>query len=130
MNMRIWTSLVVFFSGIFFWGTPAVLGQEEHKGRFIHQLGAEFRPGYVFPTNPFLAGRNATESPIKDSYAAHLKYAFQFSPQSLPDRIWGGAYQGIGIGYYCFGNTRELGNPLSVYLFQGARIATFSSRVS
>ena len=130
MNTRIWTSLIVFFTGIFYWGTPAVFGQEKHEGRLIHQLGAEFRPGYVFPTNPFLVGRNAAEVPIRDSYAAHLKYAFQFAPCSLPDRIWGGAYQGMGIGYYGFGNAQELGNPLAVYLFQGARIACFSSRVS
>ncbi|MDE6451151.1 MAG: acyloxyacyl hydrolase, partial [Odoribacter sp.] len=39
-------------------------------------------------------------------------------------------YQGAGIGYFRFGNTAELGNPVALYLFQGARIATFSSRMS
>ena len=100
------------------------------SGRFIHQFGLEFRPGYVFPTNSFLAGRNYVSSPVRDAYAAHLKYAFQFTPYSLADRIWGGAYQGIGIGYYSFGNVTELGNPVAVYLFQGARIVSFSSRIS
>lgn len=129
-SCRKYIAAAVFLSGIFFGGMPAVFGQEKQEERFIHRLGVEFRPGYVFPTNLFLTGRNAAEAPVRSSYAAHLKYAFQFSPRSLRDRIWGGAYQGIGIGYYRFGNTRELGNPLSVYLFQGARVAAFSSRVS
>ena len=116
--------------GILFLGLEVLVGQEKREGRFIHLLGAEFRPGYVFPTNSFLAGRNARQTPVRKACATHLKYAFQFSSQSLADRIWGGAYQGVGIGYYHFGNVGELGNPLALYLFQGARIVTFSSRMS
>lgn len=120
---------------LLFWGLllflgGTLVGQEKREGRFIHLLGAEFRPGYVFPTNSFLAGRNAGAAPVRKSCSAHLKYAFQFSSQSLADRIWGGVYQGAGVGYFRFGNTAEIGNPVALYLFQGARIATFFSRMS
>ena len=59
------------------------------------------------------------------------------SPSTSPSRdtsatrsIYGGAYQGIGAAYYDFGNPDELGNPIVVYLFQGARIARISPRLS
>ena len=61
--------------------------------RFIHRLGVEVRPQYVFPTNPFLQGENERWQPIQTSFAAHLKYSFQFRPNTCADRIYGGAYQ-------------------------------------
>jgi len=59
-----------------------------------------------------------------------LKYSFQFKPNTCADRIYGSAYQGIGLGYYDFGNKEELGNPIAIYLYQGARIARITSRLS
>lgn len=98
--------------------------------RFIHKLGIEYRPGYIFSTSSFLAGRNAKWEPIKWGYSAHLKYALQFKPNTCADRIYGSAYQGIGLGYYDFGNKEEVGNPLAIYLYQGARIASITRRLS
>lgn len=98
--------------------------------RFIHQVGVEVRPGYVFPTNYFLDGMNDNGKPIRYFSAAHLKYSFQFRPGTWADKTYGGAYQGIGLAGYTFGNARELGNPVALYLFQGARIARFTSRLS
>lgn len=98
--------------------------------RFIHRLGVEVRPGYVFPTNSFLQGMNNTQEAIRNSLATHLKYSFQFRPGTWAETTYGGAYQGIGVGYYSFGNSAEVGNPLALYLFQGARIVRFSSWLS
>ena len=96
----------------------------------MHRLGGEFRPEYIFPTNPFVQGNNMAGQPIDLSLSGHLRYSFQFRPGSLPDRIYGGAYQGIGVAYYDFGDPDELGNPIAAYLFQGARIARISPRLS
>lgn len=100
------------------------------KVRLIHQAGAEFRPEYILPTNPFLAGRNKAGRPIEASLSAHLRYSLRFRPESVPGRIYSDAYQGVGVARYSFGNEPELGNPLAVYLFQGARIARVSPRMS
>ena len=100
------------------------------RRRLQHRLGAEFRPEYIFPTNPFLDGVNSLMRPMDLSLAAHLKYSFQFRPGSYADRIYGGVYQGIGAAYYDFANPLELGNPVAIYLFQGARIARLSRRLS
>lgn len=114
--------LLFFYSGI--------VAQEVGKGRFTHRLGAEIRPGYVFPTNSFLRGFNREQSPIRNSFDAHIKYSFQFPPDSPAGRIFGNVYQGFGLGKFVFGNPSELGNPMAFYLFQGARITGISPRVS
>ena len=98
--------------------------------RFIHRLGVEYRPGYIFPTSSFLAGDNSQWKPFEWGYSAHLKYSFQFKPNTCADRIYGSAYQGIGVGYYDLGSKEELGNPIAVYVYQGARIARITQRLS
>ena len=91
------------------------------RRRFVHGIGLELRPEYVCPTNPFLAGDNLARQPIDLSLAAHLRYSFRFQPGSRPDRIYGGAYQGIGFSYYSFENREELGTPVAFYIFQKGR---------
>lgn len=100
------------------------------KRPLTHRIGAEFRPEHIFTINPFLQGENLAQLPVDLSLAAHLKYAFGFHPGSRADRVYGGVYQGIGAAYYDFANPRELGNPVAVYLFQGARIARLAKRLS
>ncbi len=90
----------------------------------------EVRPQYVFPTNPFLQGENERWQPIQTSFAAHLKYSFQFRPNTCADRIYGGAYQGFGLSATTFGDKKQLGDPISFYVFQGARIARFNPCLS
>ena len=97
---------------------------------FIHRLGIEARPQYVFPTNPFLQGENERWKPIQSSFAAHLKYSFKFRPNTCADRIYGGAYQGFGLAVTTFGDRKQLGDPVTFYVFQGARIARFNPRLS
>ncbi len=98
--------------------------------RFIHRIGMEVRPEYIFPTNVFFRGENKAYQPIKNSFSTHLQYSFQFEPNTCTDRIYGGAYQGIGLARYTFDNPDELGDPVALYLFQGARILQLSPRLS
>lgn len=107
-------------------GTDSVL----FSRRFIHRVGVEVRPGYIIPTNPFLRGENNARKPIRNALAGHLKYSFQFCPNTFIDRIYGGAYQGVGLAYYDLGNRIELGDPIAFYLFQGARLAQLTPRLS
>jgi hypothetical protein len=93
-------------------------------------LGIEARPQYVFPTNPFLQGENERWKPIQSSFAAHLKYSFKFRPNTCADRIYGGAYQGFGLAFTTFGDKKQLGDPMTFYVFQGVRIARFNPRLS
>lgn len=97
---------------------------------FSRQVSLEFRGGHLFQTNDFLAGHNR-EGKVMNRYSAlHLRYAFRFAPGSGYDRLYGGAYQGLGLAGYAFGNRQELGNPFVAYFFQGARIARVYSSLS
>lgn len=98
--------------------------------RFIHKIGVEGRMGHIFQTNPFLEGDNHLGESMKNVYSGHLKYSFQMRPHTTADKAYIGAYQGIGLGYFDFGNKKEIGSPLALYLFQGGRIAQFSPRLS
>lgn len=121
---------------------------ENHRSLFHHVLPAEDSFGragvfWFYPSfgngspsaicisyQPFLQGENERWKPIQTSFAAHLKYSFKFRPNTCADRIYGGAYQGIGVSLTTFGDKKQLGDPFSFYVFQGARIARFSSRAS
>lgn len=135
---RIKTALWFCLIGLCLLASPALCAAEGQGRdssalavhRFIHRLEAEYRPGHVFPTNSFLAGLNGQEKPVRHAWSAHLKYAFQYGAGSLEDRIFGGVYQGIGVGRYSFGNRREIGTPIAIYCYQGARIAAIAPRVS
>lgn len=102
----------------------------ERPQRFVHRIGAEFRPEYVFPTNPFLRGDNRMGRQMASSLSIHLRYSFRFRSESRPARIYGDVYQGIGAAHYRLGNSQELGDPTLVYVFQGARIARLAPRLS
>jgi len=97
---------------------------------FIHKIGIEARPGYIIPTNSFLRGENDKWKPIRKSISAHLKYSFQSQPNTYSDWIYGGSYQGIGLGFYSFDNRKEIGDPIAFYLLQGARIAKLTPQLS
>ncbi len=97
---------------------------------FIHRIEAEARPGYILPTQAFLRGENEQMQPIENALSAHLKYAFHSYPGTVADRIYGGAYQGLGLGWFTFGEPEHLGSPLALYLFQGARIARLAPQLT
>ena len=101
-----------------------------HKRRFIHRMSVDIHPELILPTNDFVRGVNKSLQPFDRSLSAHLKYSFQIHPNSVLDQIFGGAYQGVGIAAYTFGDKEQLGAPLTFYIFQGARLARLSRRIS
>ena len=100
------------------------------RPRVTHVVSAEFRPAYVFPTSGFLQGENRAGSSIRTNLSGHLKYGFRFAPDTYWGRLYPHAVQGIGVAYNTFFNASELGNPVSVYVFQTSRIASLAPRLS
>ena len=98
--------------------------------QIYHRLSADFRPEYVFQSNDFLRGENEDYTSIHNPYGFHLAYSFQYSSDSEKGRIYGNPYQGVGVGVYNYNCHKELGTPVAFYVFQGARIAQFTSRLS
>ena len=128
--------VVVFLGIIFVGGVLRVAGQGNDSlvnvspRKFVHGLRVEGRPEYIFPTSSFLKGANAEGRIIRGAFSTHLKYLFRYRPGSVDERIYGDVYQGIGLGFYNFGESRQLGNPVAFYLFQGARISSLAPWLS
>lgn len=123
---RVWLTIIALLSL-----TSIVSAQGKVDScRFIQRLELEVRPAYIIPTNGFLRGENEKFTPIQRALSGHFKYSFQHAQGSLVDRIYSGSYQGLGLGYYSFGYTEKIGDPLAFYLFQGARLARFNPRLS
>lgn len=96
------------------------LVQTKKASQLIHQISADFCPGGILHTNDFLVGLNPEERTMNHATTIKLKYAFMDSPDSPSAHIYKGAYQGLGIAYHEF--NPQLHNPVSAFLFQGARI--------
>ena len=117
---------------------PVKAAEQEHvqsaevdstaTGHYVHQIAVDLMPGLILHTNDFLRGSNPEVRTMNHNTGFRLKYAFSAPEQSEEARIFRDAYQGIGIGYNDF--NPQLGNPLSVFLLQGARIASLSNRLS
>ena len=128
--------VVVFLGIIFVGGVLRVVGQGNDSlvnvpsRKFVHGLRVEGRPEYIFPTSSFLKGANAEGRIIRGAFSTHVKYLFRYRPGSVDGQIYGDVYQGIGLGFYNFGESRQLGNPVAFYLFQGARISSLAPWLS
>ena len=132
---RTW-KVIVFLGIIFVGGVLRVAGQgndslvDVSPRKFVHGLRVEGRPEYIFPTSSFLKGENAEGRIIRGAFSTHVKYLFRYCPGSIDERIYGDVYQGVGLGFYNFGESRQLGNPIAFYLFQGARISSLAPWLS
>ncbi|EJX05680.1 hypothetical protein EVA_06205 [gut metagenome] len=91
--------------------------------QLTHRMELDVRPGFVAQDNPFFKGKNQAGKPIRHALSTHLKYSFQFRKDSEIGRLYPHAYQGIGLSYHYLDNHLELGSPVSIYAFQGSRIA-------
>ena len=101
-----------------------------HSTHYVHSLTIEGRYSRVLPNLPFFRGDNESGKPIDDVFSGHLKYSFRLPAGSVARHIYADTYQGVGLARFDFGNSQELGTPVALYLFQGARIAQLSDRVA
>ena len=124
--------LIVFIFLLAAFGLPGyeMQAQKLDFSQLTHRVELDIRPGLVAQDNPFFKGANAAGKPIHHALSTHLKYSFQFSKDSETGRLYPHAYQGIGVSHHYLDNQRELGSPVSVYAFQGSRIARLSRTLS
>lgn len=104
--------------------------QDSVPRKIIHVIGLDFKPAYTFPTKGFFKGENMAKSPIRTNLSGYIKYGFKFAPNSYMGKMYPNTIQGIGIGYNTFYNTKEVGNPLAVYVFQTSQIASITPNLS
>ena len=134
VEIPIWKALIIL---VVIFSITGIISAENkdttsflQKHRFVHRVGIDIRPEYIIPAHKFFKGENEKMKPIRNSFSSHIKYSFQSHQGSEMDRIFGGAYQGIGLAYFTFGEKKSLGNPIAFYMFQGARLANLNTQVS
>lgn len=82
--------------------------------------------GTVLPSNTFVRGKNR----IPFYYSNSVKFGFSSLGNCWQDIYYGMPYAGIGIYYADFFRKDNLGNPISIYGFQGGTIKDFNSVLS
>jgi hypothetical protein len=95
-----------------------------------HRVMLEWRPEYVFGTNDFLKGKNSSGESVDFANSLQLAYSFRYNPGHKQYDLYGDSYQGVGIGFYSYNNSEEIGSPFSIYVFQGARLARLGQRAA
>lgn len=95
---------------------------------FVHRLEANFSPGRILHTNPYLRGGNSEFRTMNHAVAYKLSYSFMKPSSDSSATAYRGAYQGVGLAKHQFNSM--LGNPLSAYIFQGAPVARLGRGVS
>ncbi|GGF51748.1 acyloxyacyl hydrolase [Echinicola rosea] len=98
--------------------------------KYLHGLGAELRYAYVFPPKPFYRNEETRSRLAKSAFSAHFRYGFYLPKGTNRYRVYGDTYWGMGLAQFYFGNKNELGNPIAIYLFQGARIAHLAENIT
>lgn len=96
--------------------------------RVVHSFRLEAAPGSIFHTNDFLEGGNEQGRTMNHAFAAKLKYSFQLPPADPRATVYPGAYQGVGVAWHHL--NPQLGNPLTVFIFQGAPIMRVTPNLS
>ena len=94
----------------------------------IHRIEADVIPSTILHTNKYLKGENYERRTMLHAFSTRLKYAFQPAPNTLQAAIYQDTYQGVGVAYHEL--NPQLGNPVSAFIFQGARIKSFSPQLS
>ena len=92
-------------------------------------VGAEIAPAGVPGTSVFLKGDNPEGKRIGGSFSGDVRAGFSFNPATREGMLYKGLYQGIGVGGTSFFAGSLLGTPVSTYVYQGAPIVHFSSRL-
>ncbi len=95
-----------------------------------HGVELDTRPGYLFQTSPFFRGLNLAGRPMRNTLSAHLRYSLQLDPAGCSSCGFPSVSQGVGIAYNSFFNRRELGDPVSVYVFQRVKALSLAPKLS
>lgn len=129
--MKLYSILLIMAVGL---GSPVrLLGQVADSAelkRSARYLEFQAAPSYLLPTNQFLDGVSMKEDNMRWGTSLYLKYGFKYPRSSRMRQLYPDAYQGIGIGYHLFPNREELGNPVTLFLYQGSRIAALSQQLT
>ena len=121
--VRLCTLLITLLLGAF---TASAESPKWHDG-VRHRVSAELRPAYNIVSHYALRNNG---NPVNSSLSLHARYSFSLNPKTRLGQLFPSTYQGIGVAAYTYFNHSLTGTPMAIYIFQGARIADLTDRLS
>lgn len=122
MIVKLKRILSVIFVAATFFRVPAADGSD-----FLSRWEIGIRSGYAFNSNPILLDRMIPEGEVSHTALSwHLRYSFQRPNSGRTSSV----YQGVGVSANTFFIPRQIGNPIGLYVFQGAPFAVLSPKLS
>ncbi|MBR5836230.1 MAG: hypothetical protein IKY66_08745 [Bacteroidales bacterium] len=91
-----------------------------------HRITAEIHGSYNLPNHHYYNGGNPSGKVIGPAGSYHLKYSFALPSDSGKGKMYPAVYQGLGLSYHTLYSHDLTGSPVTLYLFQGARVAEIS----
>lgn len=98
-------------------------------GKLQGRVGMEVFWAKVIPTNDFVRGRTQHSTGVNYGLGGGVHGDFSFNPKSEWGRLYHGLYQGAGVQLERWDNSSVIGNPNSLFVYQGAPIKRFSDRL-
>lgn len=114
---------LLFFS--FICVCSSVLAGDTVKTARPQFISTNVSGGFILPNSRMAPRRIAPHYP-----ALTLKYGLSARGDSWQDELFGMPYKGIGVFIPRLSHREELGDPFSVFLFQGARLKQINSTLS
>ena len=93
---------------------------------YIPFLQIKSAGGTVFPTTPIVQGQKA----VTWFNAASFRFGYAATGNRWQDRVYKMPFMGVGFHITNFYRNSDIGRPMALYLFYGARWKTFSPRLS
>lgn len=97
--------------------------------KFEPFVSVQYGFAHVFPTNSFVEGSYPGGKSVDVSQSYAIQLGRQYRPDTWQYHKYGRSYEGVGIRFATFGDPKYLGNPLSLYYFEGGNLFTFSDRL-
>lgn len=92
------------------------------------QVGIEAEPSILLGRRAYLRGDNPSGQRASNGFSIAAKAGFTFDNNSKEGILYRGLYQGVGLGVASYFPDNLLGYPVSLFVYQGAPIYSFSNK--
>jgi len=100
--------------------------QQDSTRNYIPFMQIKSAGGTVLPTTPIVRGNKR----IPWFNAVSLQYGYASTGRRWQDGVYGMPYMGVGLHLTDFSRNKDIGTPITLYLFYGAELKRLSPKLS
>lgn len=90
-------------------------------------ISVSYQNGYIFPTNIFLRGQNASAKQLDDYQSMSLRFIMQTTGENAWEQLFNYPRWGVGLNISDFNHSIEIGRPFALYAFLNAPFARWKN---